>query len=79
MREFFDRTVEKADVVQQREAVLRFITLWKCRYKVWPSVGEKGQKKFNASRGIEERQVILLPYTYTHMACSMLLSYIMCG
>ena len=60
MREFFARTVEKADAVQQREAVLRFTTLWKCRYKVWPAVGERGQKRFNASRETEERQVTLL-------------------
>ena len=57
MKEFFTRTVEKGSAVQQREAVVRFSTLWRCRYKVWPAVGERGQKKFNSERGTEERQV----------------------
>ena len=57
MKEFFTQNVEKADAVQQRNAVLRFKALWKCRYKVWPAVGEMGQKKFNAEREGEERQV----------------------
>ena len=57
MKEFFSQSVEKADAARQREAVLRFEVLWKCRYKVWPAVGEMGQKKFNSEREGEERQV----------------------
>ena len=57
MKDFFTQNVEKADAAQQRKAVLRFKALWKCRYKVWPAVGEMGQKKFNSEREGEERQV----------------------
>lgn len=57
MKNFFAQSVEKANTAQQRQAVLRFIALWKCRYKVWPAIGERGQKKFNSEREGEERQV----------------------
>ena len=57
MKDFFSKSVVKASAAQQREAVLRFMALWRFRYKVWPAVGEKGQKKFNAERGREEREV----------------------
>lgn len=57
MKEFFNKTVERAGMTQQQKAVLRFMALWKCRYKVWPALGEKGQKRFNLEREGEDRQV----------------------
>ena len=58
MAEFVAKKVESESPERQREAVMRFMVLWKVRYKVWPAVGERGQKKFNSDRiAAEERQV----------------------
>ena len=62
MKEFFAEKVESESPEKQREAVMRFMVLWKVRYKVWPAVGERGQKRFNSERAAEERQVYSPPF-----------------
>ena len=63
MKEFFTKRLESETPEKQREAVMRFMVLWKVRYKVWPAIGERGQKRFNSERiAAEERQV--------HAACT---------
>ena len=57
MNNFFASKVERESNVVKTEAVLRFKILWRCRYKVWPAIGERGQKKFNSERNAEDRQV----------------------
>lgn len=57
MKEFFAKKLSDVGPYDQREAVARFIVLWKVRYKVWPAIGERGQKKFNSERVAEEKQV----------------------
>ena len=57
MKEFFYEKVEKGSHQQQQEAVGRFMALWQFRYKVWPSMEERGQKRFNVEREREEREV----------------------
>ena len=54
MKDFFMEKVETVSPEKKREAVMRFMVLWKVRYKVWPAIGERGQKRFNLA---EERQV----------------------
>ena len=56
MKEFFHQEVEKGSPKQQEDAVKKFVLLWQFRYKVWPSMEERGQKKFNAERE-EEKEV----------------------
>ena len=57
MKEFFGNKVETESLEKQRESVMRFMVLWKVRYKVWPAIGERGQQRFNSERAAEERQV----------------------
>ena len=70
MKEFFAKRVENETPEKQREAVMRFMVLWKARYKVWPAIGERGQKRFNSERAAEERKVYILfissPFVYYH-------------
>lgn len=54
--------VETVSPEKKREAVMRFMVLWKVRYKVWPAIGERGQKRFNLA---EERQVSSYSLLYT--------------
>ena len=58
MKDFFSENVDRAGSRQQSEAILKFVALWKLRYKVWASVGERGKKLFN-EKGKEEKEVYI--------------------
>ncbi len=58
VKNFLEQEVVSGEAVTKYEAIQRFVVLWQTRYKVWPCMEERAQKKFNMEgEKAEEGQV----------------------
>ncbi len=58
MKGFVTAKIMNQEELEKRDAVLRFKVLWDCRYRVWPRMEERAQKKLNFNTDRENKKEV---------------------